>query len=186
MPNELMNVVKKYAPVVLISVAVGAGIVAFATLDEEERPPIIVKNGSVDFKAAYGDSVHNDKGTWEEIGNSGKFRIKHDYLSGPNDLENEVYMGACNVDGWLKGPLKITYTDGTTSWDVDVHATGKYLQVDPQSGQPGTIDPKDKSHLTVGDPNVTTWITRVAQQGGTKYCTFDKTGSPFVRVRQVR
>lgn len=190
MPDE-NDVTKKLVIYGGIALLAGAtGILIWEALNgggEEERPPIIVQSGTVEFRAEYPDSKHNDTGEWEQIGSSGKWRIKHDFLSGPNDMKNGVYNGSCTGNAWRKGPLKITYTDGTTSWTVGVHVTGNYLQVDPQSGQPVTKDATDKSHLTVGDPLVKTWITSVEPQGGgSDRCTFLQTSQPVVRIEQKR
>jgi hypothetical protein len=183
--SEFTEKLLKYGGIAVLGAA--AGMLTFWALtggDDEERPPIIVQGGSVELTIEYPDETKNQsKGAWTPVGNSGKYRHEHD-LPGPNRMRNSVFNGVCTGGGWRNGSLRITYTDGTTDWFVNLSVQGNHIEMDP-NGQPVKTYSADTSHLTVKAEGVS-WIKSVEplNGAGTSKCTFEQNSKPIIRIEQ--
>jgi hypothetical protein len=185
--SSLLVKVVTYGGIAILAAIAGA-LIHDAIRDDEDRPPIIVQNGTVFFQPAH--AIQGDWGRWEPIGGSGSWKYVNDIADGPTRLETSAFNGTCNGNGWRNSSLTITYTytdpmGGTTDWQVDVRVTGNALQVDPKSGQSGTYTAGPPPRLNFGaEPGV--HLKSVSTMGGNPAsdgCVFTS-GIPIIQIDQ--
>ena len=118
-----------------VAAALGAAIAdPVAALDEDERPPIIVNNGSIEFEGDNGFFGFKDPGTWNGTGSI--FRHEHKAL-GPRFLQlknspNKKYCTVRNSTALEASPFigsKAAITFGTSAqkWTVTASITPEYI-----------------------------------------------------------
>src|SRR5262245_6763587 len=132
----MANNVVAYGAAALLGAAIG-GILVYETKSgsgEEERPPIIVQNGSAEFNIEYPDETNGSKGTWQAVGSSGKYRHVHT-LTGPNRMRTSVFNGSCTGGAWRSGSLVVTLTNAQSqTWTTDIDVNGNHVEVTPGTG----------------------------------------------------
>lgn len=162
-----------------VAAALGAIIVEpVVPIDEDERPPIIVNNGSIEFEGDNGFFGLKDPGTWN--GSGSIYRHEHK-ASGPRfmELKNSPNKKFCTVrpltvldaSPFTGSKVAIVFGTSAQKWTVTASIVTQnsqnYLQLDFGS-KPPTIS-QDKKRLTVVDSER---IYSVSIDDGAVTCTF--------------
>jgi hypothetical protein len=194
---------KKRAAQVLVGAAMlsAAGLLlAYALglwpfrVDDDDRPPIIVNNGSLILKAA----PHDDgPGEWQA---QGKRRFRHEHPhDGPKVFRVSVRTGGYQQcenlpnDGVVNRVEEIemefvdnTGGEGAVSMGILSRPSGKYLNVFV-SGVSAQINPSDRSQLTIDVARMTAATFYFRNQNRDPVtCTFTPTADEKFRVEQRR
>jgi hypothetical protein len=159
--------------------------------EEDERPPIIVNNGSIEFEGDDGLFGWKDPGTW--TGNGAVYRHEHE-RPGPRfmELKNSPNNKYCTVRGSTVGAspftaskLAITFGTSAQKWTVTASITADYyLQLD-FGNKPPTIS-QNKKRLTIAESER---IYSVSIDDGAVTCTFpsgDEDHKVKLKIRQKR
>ena len=129
-------------------------------IDDDERPPIIVNNGSIEFQGDDGFLGLKDEGTWD--GSGSVYRHVHP-KSGPRFLQlktspNKAFCKVGASTALVKSPfigstVAITFGTASQKWTVTASIVAvsavNYLQLD-FGAKPPTITP-DKKRLTIAE-----------------------------------
>lgn len=150
---------------------------------DEERPPIIVMNGSVRVFAEYPDDKHEEKGSWiEEKDDQGRGKgwYRHHHKNKKTDkFRVSVFNGACDVNA-LRAPITITYGQPTgDASSVEFRVVDGFVEFDPK-GAKVTVENTDASSLTLD----TVGTIRSVESGQGGSCTFAAGSQPVIRIVQ--
>ena len=164
---------------------------------EEERPPIIVMNGSAKFTVEYPAETpgKEGKGFWEPAGVSGRYRHRHD-LSGPTSSRVSVFNAAtCSAgadeqlryEKWIKLGLR-DEAETPKRTTVDLRVLGAYAHVIVTPADVDVAIAQSELTVTLKDATGQTLIESVA--GGDAYpgakCEFNRENQPVIRMEQRR
>lgn len=176
-----------------VAAALGTAIAdPVAALDEDERPPIIVNNGSIEFEGDNGFFGFKDPGTWN--GSASIYRHEHK-AQGPRfmELKNSPNKNYCTVRNstvlvaspFTASKLAITFGTSAQKWTVTASITADYyLQLD-FGNKPPTIS-QDKKRLTIAESER---IYSVSIDDGSVTCTFPSGAEDHkvdLKIRQKR
>ena len=155
------------------------GALAYAVLrdsDDPDRPPIIVRNGSV-IVEEYASSV---RGSLEH--ESGKTWVHKHAHTGPKRLNafvvgvasNSCGSGSVNFVSNVK-KATFTYVKGDDTWQIVLENRGNRVVIDVVSGP----DPTNDNAYTLKFSDDPARLTQVALQrpGGTETCLLDAGGA---------
>jgi hypothetical protein len=125
--------------VLLLSYVIGDGN-GLAFWWQDDRPPIIVEDGSVHI----GPKYPWDDGTWgtwrRQPGSSPVWFFDHPTGPAVDHIVTSVLNASCNAGGatpaWRRGPIRIRYTDGTATYTINVLVTAGVTQVRTNQGDP--------------------------------------------------
>jgi hypothetical protein len=175
------HAVKLLAGAVLLA-ALGAGLLIAQGSDDEDRPPIIVHNGSLIFDGGEGAEVK----TWAKDAFLGEWKPRHDDAKGVRTLEVKFVAvpapaPACGSTTMSGEDVTIEYrvsAAGNPSAVMRLHLRRKHLfgkkepKVDSNGKEMKLVETAGVPPMLVYEDNAPGWISKVTV-GGTS-CAFDK------------
>jgi hypothetical protein len=154
---------------------------------DEERPPIIVEDGSVHVGPQHPSSA-NVWGEWTRQGSSLVWHYDHQLAA--TDLRTGVFNGVCTtpvgLPSWRHGPIRISYTNGTNTYSFALLITNGVTMVRTNRNEPEpTIDQATPWRLDFGGA---VRLSALASEGGSTAdtCTFSGNGRAAIMVEQQR
>ena len=164
-------------------------------LDEDDRPPIIVHNNSVDFEA---QGHSNGRGKWKKDLTSSKWRHSHGGKAPTYVRVQEIQNASdCSSSVTYDGSqIVLTYTDGTTPATLTIDVSGttlppffsKHVKVDFGNAAPELVndyllklpDLDSARKLTIQS------IVISLIGGSTQTCNFPRDANSSFKMRQLR